>query len=99
MLLADEVYQTNIWDPETEFNSFKKVASDMGVIKSNDAECALQLMSFNSVSKGFFGECGRRGGYVEMNGFDQDVMAQLYKIASVSLCSNILGQVMVRFCS
>ncbi len=40
--------------------------------------------------------CGRRGGYAEFVGFDDDVLGQLYKLASISLCSNVSGQVMVR---
>lgn len=48
----------------------------------------------HSVSKGFLGECGRRGGYVEFHNIPEDVIAELYKTASVSLCSNVNGQVM-----
>ena len=41
-----------------EFTSFKEVvrASESGV----------PLVSMNSTSKGFFGECGHRGGYFEV---------------------------------
>jgi alanine transaminase len=46
----------------------------------------IELASFHSVSKGFLGECGRRGGYVEFHNFDPDVIDQLYKLASISLC-------------
>lgn len=55
----------------------------------------LQMVSFHSVSKGYLGECGLRGGYFELFGIDDDVKAQLYKIASISLCSNTVGQVRV----
>jgi len=55
----------------------------------------VQLASFHSTSKGFTGECGRRGGYVELVGFDEAVRAELYKLASISLCSNIGGQLMM----
>ena len=51
------------------------------------------LASMHSISKGFYGECGRRGGYTEFVGFDKDVLAQLYKLASINLCSNINGQI------
>jgi hypothetical protein len=47
------------------------------------------LISLNSISKGFFGECGRRGGYMELVNFPEDVKAELYKLASISLCPNI----------
>ena len=45
------------------------------------------------ISKGFLGECGLRGGYFELYGFDADVQAQLLKLASIGLCSNTVGQV------
>ena len=52
-------------------------------------------MSFHSISKGFTGECGLRGGYFELTNIPKDVKAQLTKLASVSLCSNTMGQVAV----
>eukprot|EP00967_Tisochrysis_lutea_P127526 scaffold216995_cov28-Tisochrysis_lutea.AAC.5 len=33
----------------------------------------VQLVSYHSTSKGFLGECGLRGGYYELVGFDPDV--------------------------
>jgi hypothetical protein len=30
-----------------------------------------------------------------MNGFDDQVLAQIYKAMSISLCSNVTGQIMV----
>jgi alanine transaminase len=90
MLLADEVYQANIFDKEAKpFISFKKVLREM------DKEVAesVELVSFHSISKGFSGECGRRGGYFEAVNLRDDVMEQIYKMASVSLCPPITGQV------
>lgn len=55
-ILADEVYQENIWASDKSFTSFKKAAWDNGM---QDA-C---LVSMHSISKGFYGECGHRGGY------------------------------------
>ena len=37
-------------------------------------------------------ECGLCGGYFELQGIDADIRAQITKIASVSLCSNVVGQ-------
>uniref|UniRef100_A0A1D1YS87 Alanine aminotransferase 2, mitochondrial n=1 Tax=Anthurium amnicola TaxID=1678845 RepID=A0A1D1YS87_9ARAE len=54
----------------------------------------IALVSFQSVSKGYYGECGKRGGYMEVTGFTADVREQIYKIASVNLCSNISGQIL-----
>jgi alanine transaminase len=88
VMLADEVYQRNIYAPGKEFFSAKKIACE-------SAGCEdLQLVSFHSTSKGFIGECGRRGGYMELHGIDPYVQAQLYKLASSGLCSGIAGQVM-----
>ena len=57
VLLADEVYQTNVYAETAEFVSAKKVALDCRLKN-------LQLISFHSTSKGLIGECGRRGGYM-----------------------------------
>ncbi|TPX47593.1 hypothetical protein CcCBS67573_g10239 [Chytriomyces confervae] len=91
VLLADEVYQTNIYKPaERPFHSFKKVVKSKGPEYDN-----FELISFHSVSKGMVGECGRRGGYFECTNIDPEVMAQFYKIASISLCPPVHGQLMV----
>jgi len=88
VLMADEVYQENIYG-DTEFNSFRKVVFDQG------AEKDLQMVSFHSISKGFLGECGKRGGYFELMNFDEETRGLIYKIASIGLCSNVTGQIMV----
>ncbi|KAG8494629.1 hypothetical protein CXB51_011984 [Gossypium anomalum] len=89
VLLADEVYQENVYVPEKKFHSFKKVSRSMGY-----SEKDIALVSFQSVSKGYYGECGKRGGYMEVTGFGADVREQIYKVASVNLCSNISGQIL-----
>jgi len=33
----------------------------------------VQLISFHSVSKGYYGECGQRGGYFEMTNIPPEV--------------------------
>lgn len=91
-LMADEVYQENIWKKGSKFISFRKVAYDMK--KDSPASIKdLQMISFHSISKGFYGECGLRGGYFELFGIPLDVKAELYKLASISLCSNTIGQI------
>jgi alanine transaminase len=85
VLIADEVYQCNVYAEKKHFDSFKKVVRDMS---SNAA-----LLSMNSISKGFFGECGRRGGYMECVNFPEGVKQQLYKLSSIKLCPNINGQI------
>jgi len=90
VLLADEVYQENIYDDDAEFVSCKKAAHDTGLLEND----SIELVSFHSTSKGLFGECGRRGGYMELAGIDSKVKDQLYKLASSGLCSCLPGQVM-----
>jgi aspartate/methionine/tyrosine aminotransferase len=85
-ILADEVYQENVYIEGLKFYSFAKVMHDM---KENE----VTLFSFHSVSKGFFGECGHRGGYLELRNIPDDVMEQFIKLQSISLCSNLTGQV------
>eukprot|EP00579_Thalassiosira_antarctica_P005836 CAMPEP_0201894500 /NCGR_PEP_ID=MMETSP0902-20130614/40834_1 /ASSEMBLY_ACC=CAM_ASM_000551 /TAXON_ID=420261 /ORGANISM="Thalassiosira antarctica, Strain CCMP982" /LENGTH=538 /DNA_ID=CAMNT_0048426559 /DNA_START=1 /DNA_END=1617 /DNA_ORIENTATION=+ len=91
VLLSDEVYQENIYREGDEFFSARRAADELGMIKDD----AIQLCSFHSVSKGVTGECGQRGGYVEMVGIDDDVNDILYKLAASKLCSNASGQAMV----
>jgi aspartate/methionine/tyrosine aminotransferase len=85
-VLADEVYQENIYLPGDRFVSFARVLDAKGI---DD----VSLFSFHSCSKGFLGECGVRGGYFECRNVPADVAAQILKLQSVSLCSNLAGQV------
>ncbi|WRT68680.1 uncharacterized protein IL334_005659 [Kwoniella shivajii] len=90
VLMADEVYQTNIYDPSHRpFASFKKVLKSMPEKIANSVE----LVSFHSISKGVSGECGRRGGYYECVNISPEVMEQVYKMASVTLCPPVSGQI------
>jgi alanine transaminase len=98
VLLADEVYQENVYVEDRNFISFRKVVKTMAA--SSDAAEAeagktVEMISFHSVSKGFIGECGIRGGYFELYNIDPVVKANLYKLASISLCSNTHGQLSV----
>uniref|UniRef100_A0A7S0JGZ5 Aminotransferase class I/classII large domain-containing protein n=1 Tax=Calcidiscus leptoporus TaxID=127549 RepID=A0A7S0JGZ5_9EUKA len=101
VVLADEVYQENVYNaPGTsrlahssnQFISFRRVLVQMRV---DDPVLAarVQLVSMHSTSKGYVGECGLRGGFFALNGnWDAAVKAQLVKLASVCLCSNLVGQ-------
>ena len=73
VVMADEVYQTNVF--EGEFLSFKKGLRDLQRSEKNkDGKFdSLELASLHSISKGMVGECGHRGGYYEMVGFDPEV--------------------------
>lgn len=87
-ILADEVYQENMY--AGKFVSFAKV---LGTEK-------VPLFSIHSISKGFYGECGHRGGYLEVRnppriqGSSIDFVDLLTKQASVSLCANTTGQIL-----
>ncbi|KAJ1641069.1 pyridoxal phosphate-dependent transferase [Pavlovales sp. CCMP2436] len=87
VLLADEVYQENVYAPDAQFISMRKVALEMGAV-----EGGLELFSFHSTSKGLLGECGKRGGYMELTGIDPYVQSQLFKLASSGLCAAVPGQ-------
>lgn len=90
LLMADEVYQANIFEPESKpFVSFKKVVRSM----SKEVAEGTQLVSFHSISKGTSGECGRRGGYFELANIREEVVEQIYKMASIMLCPPVTGQV------
>jgi aspartate/methionine/tyrosine aminotransferase len=84
-VLADEVYQENVYRPGDRFVSFASVLVGRGILD-------VPLFSFHSVSKGFFGECGHRGGYLECRNVPPDVMAEIEKLQSVALCANSAGQ-------
>jgi alanine-synthesizing transaminase len=85
-IIADEVYQENVYDPDAKFHSFAKVMNDM-------KETDVSLFSLHSVSKGFLGECGHRGGYLEIRNVSDEVISQFVKLQSISLCANVSGQI------
>lgn len=88
-IVADEVYQENLYGGE--FMSFAKAL---------DGEQGVPLFSLHSISKGFYGECGHRGGYLEVRnppaieGSDLGFVDLMLKQASVGLCANTVGQLM-----
>lgn len=90
-LMADEVYQDNVYAEGCKFHSFKKVLFEMGPEYSETVE----LASFHSTSKCYMGECGFRGGYMEVINMDDDVKFQLTKLVSVRLCAPVPGQALM----
>lgn len=89
ILCADEVYQENIYNTQRPFISARKVLGTM----QEPYKSGLELVSFHTVSKGAYGECGLRGGYMELHNMDPDVVTEIYKVASINLCPNVPGQV------
>ena len=85
-IIADEVYQENLYG-----GLFTSMASAV-------ASRNISLFSLHSISKGFTGECGHRGGYMELrnmpdlSGKNVNLSELILKQASVSLCSNTVGQ-------
>ena len=92
VVMADEVYQTNVFIGK--FTSFKSV---LRKVQKADPEKYkyVELASLHSISKGMVGECGHRGGYFELCGFDPEVVEQIYKFVSISLCAPVIGQCLV----
>lgn len=119
VLIADEVYQQNIYQDERPFISARKVCPsfsksvvgkrqygfsfmllpqiylmfyswkvlmNMGLPMSKE----LQLVSFHTVSKGYWGECGQRGGYFEMTNIPQEVCLCLILFARVMIYYSVL---------
>ncbi|MFH1618806.1 MAG: aminotransferase class I/II-fold pyridoxal phosphate-dependent enzyme, partial [bacterium] len=84
-IMADEVYQENVYAKGLKFYSFAKVMHELG-------EKDVTLFSLHSVSKGFLGECGHRGGYLEVRNMPDDVYSELIKLQSIGLCANVPGQ-------
>lgn len=91
VLMADEVYQENTYLSSRPFVSAKKVLKSMGEPYASSVE----LVSFHTVSKGATGECGLRGGYMETVNILPETIAEIYKISSINLCPNTMGQAAV----
>jgi len=88
-IIADEVYQENTYGHD--WVSFASILGDARDVP---------LLSLHSVSKGFYGECGHRGGYLELRnparveGTDLSFTDVILKQASVNLCPNTVGQIL-----
>ena len=87
VLMADEVYQRNIYKEGAKFVSFKKVVSET-------KKYPIDLISFHSTSKGLMGECGIRGGYFELHNIDEAVHQEIHKLRTMYLCPNTTGQIL-----
>jgi len=56
----------------------------------------VELVSLHSIWKGTTGEGGYRGGYFELVGFPSDVIEQIYKLSSISICPPVSGQCVLK---
>ena len=68
----------------------KKVIHDLGAPYNT-----CELVSFHSTSKGLMGECGLRGGYMELDNIDPYAQGQILKLRTITLCPNTVGQLTV----
>lgn len=93
VVMADEVYQTNVFIGK--FHSFKSVLRQLQKDDKDGTFEHVELASLHSISKGMVGECGHRGGYFELVGFDKEVQAQIFKFISIVLCPPVIGQCLV----
>eukprot|EP01117_Protostelium_nocturnum_P016718 TRINITY_DN6682_c0_g1_i2.p1 TRINITY_DN6682_c0_g1~~TRINITY_DN6682_c0_g1_i2.p1 ORF type:complete len:225 (-),score=83.70 TRINITY_DN6682_c0_g1_i2:31-705(-) len=86
--MADEVYQVNAYQSEASpFLSLKRVAKEEKI--------QVEMISFQSTSKGFTAECGVRGGYIEFDNIDPKTVQQAVKLVSVRLSPNTTGQLVL----
>eukprot|EP00941_MAST-03F_sp_MAST-3F-sp1_P005137 g5137.t1 len=89
VLVADEVYQENIYNMNRKFTSFHQV------VKQGPYSNDIELVSLHSASKGSIGECGLRGGYMHLLNVNPLFQQQLYKYLAVSLSPNVIGNILV----
>uniref|UniRef100_A0A4W6F9X7 alanine transaminase n=1 Tax=Lates calcarifer TaxID=8187 RepID=A0A4W6F9X7_LATCA len=80
VLLAEEVYQDSVYGQDKEFISYKKVLFEMGQMYAEKVE----LISFHSISSACTGECGLRGGYMEVINLDPAVNKYLRNMQATS---------------
>jgi len=91
-VMADEVYQQNVYAPETHpFISCRSALFSLG----EPYWSGVELISFHSLSKGAFGECGWRGGYFQLMNVHPGSRDLLYKVASVQLSPAVPSQILL----
>lgn len=95
VILADEVYQENIYCSTKKFISFQKAS--VTYAKRHPEGGRPQIISFHSASKGYIGECGARGGYFVLSGFgsSKGVRSLFRSISSQTACPNTAGQILI----
>ncbi|KAH7957302.1 hypothetical protein HPB52_017238 [Rhipicephalus sanguineus] len=87
IILADEVFEYNIYDINHPFHSVRKVMNTMSAPYSRTA-----LISFNSLAKGFTVEAGLRSGYFEainLDSVDQAYLEEAMEADRPSMLSQV----------
>jgi len=88
VVFADEVYQVNAYDvSKAPFVSLRKISKEENI--------SVEMLSFQSTSKGFSAECGVRGGYIEFSNVDSNTVKEAVKLVSVRLSPNTTGQIIL----
>lgn len=87
MIIADEIYQDNVYD--AEFISIKKVVLEMEAPYNT-----VQIASVHAVSKGLLCECGLRGAFVEFCNVPEEVI-NVYDKSGDVLVVNVTGCIAV----
>lgn len=88
VLLSDEVYQNNVYNEDKKFYSARHIVANMPYPYKRTI-----LFSFNSVSKGYYGECGLRGGYLDMYNVPEVMRSSIFKLKALEACPNLIGQI------
>jgi len=91
-IIADEVYQENIFRPDSKpFVSLRSALHKRGeqCWKNNE------LISVHTVSKGSFGECGMRSGYLHLMNLHPETVQAMYKVSSVQLSPVVPSQIIM----
>jgi len=91
VLMSDEVYQSNVYQDERPFIAMHKILNSLPMSLPSE----LELISFHSASKGNLGECGLRGGYMHTSNCAVNFKRDVYKLLSISLSPNVVGNIMV----
>lgn len=80
IILADEIFEHNVYTNKRPFHSVRKIMNSMGTPYSRT-----QLVAFNSISKGFAAEPGLQAGYFEAVNLDSIDRANLQHAMMESL--------------
>ncbi|CAK9301167.1 unnamed protein product [Gordionus sp. m RMFG-2023] len=90
-LLCDEVYQHNDYydTDDVGWRSFRRVLYE----ETPDISDEVEMASLYSISKGYAGECGIRGGYIQFTNVSADILDVFLQMALSHLCPTTLGQV------
>lgn len=87
VIFADEVYQKNVYNHSKQFLSVRSIVNSMPY-----PYCKTIVFSCHSTSKGYYGECGLRGGYLDTYNCPDLIYENILKSRSFDICPNIVGQ-------